>query len=212
MISTWWHNLHSSRTRFIRSESWELSTTSWLTTSLRNPSLFNIRYVDHHLLFTSWRMFFGWPLYFPVKTLAAAAADPSISLLLVWTCLSTAQWHAHSLLPLPWQTHLELQFKVYCTCLENVIINGNVSIQVQQSHAQILAWQQDGGCDWSSNHVLFHCHKGICQTSPYPQLYLYTNGVEHNGVVGFTLIFLKNCRNNFVYSLTGGRPSKDIEI
>ena len=39
-----------------------------------------------------------------------------------------------------------------------------------------------------------------------------TNGVKHDSVFGFTLIFLKNRNNIFVYALAGGRPLKDFEI
>ncbi len=39
-----------------------------------------------------------------------------------------------------------------------------------------------------------------------------TNGVKHNSVFGFTLIFLKNRHNIFVYSLPSGRPFKDFEF
>ena len=47
-----------------------------------------------------------------------------------------------------------------------------------------------------------------------PSCICNTNGVKHNNnsVFSFTLIFLKNRNNIFVYALAGGRPLKDFEI
>jgi len=45
-----------------------------------------------------------------------------------------------------------------------------------------------------------------------PSCICNTNGVKHNSVFSFTLIFLKNRNNIFVYALAGGRPLKDFEI
>jgi hypothetical protein len=46
----------------------------------------------------------------------------------------------------------------------------------------------------------------------FPSCICNTNGVKHNSVFGFTLLFLKNHHNIFVYALAGGRPVKDFEI
>ncbi len=45
-----------------------------------------------------------------------------------------------------------------------------------------------------------------------PSCICNANDVKHNSVFGFTLIFLMNRHNIFVYLLSGGRSFKDFEI
>ncbi len=64
--------------------------------SRRNLSLFNIRYVDHHLVLTSWRMFRSLPMYLARED----SCCWSFNFLVAWVDLLKYCTMAHSSYPL----------------------------------------------------------------------------------------------------------------
>ncbi len=86
----------------------------------------------------------------------------------------------------------------------------NIAHTQIQSQDQMQALQQVVIC--AITMIFAILTKVSAKLTHIPSCICDANGVKHNGVFSFALIFLKNRNNIFVDSLAGGGPFKDFEV